>query len=384
MTKDIHSKPFDEGTKIKLELFRLYMREWLPVFIKQQVGKIEIYDFFAGEGTDTIGTPGSPLIILDELKAYCANLKQNNTEVLLHFNDVTPKKVDTLNSKVEEALVRCAGERKFGFCSVDDKSKSCPFTFKITNEDFGNLFEKIYPGLYASQSIPRFLFLDQYGIKHINSKVFGKLTSLKHSDLLFFISSSHIMRFKDQPEFQAYIATNKMDFSFSRPSECHRVIYKYYKSMLDGRPYFLGQFSIKKDSNYYGLIFGSNHHLGIKKFLDVAWKIDPHTGETNHDIDVDPIRGGLLEFDFEGTGSVNRTKKLTAFERDLVDFLEIPRNNKSIYIFALENGICISKTNEILKNLEKSSKLAFTGDARRKGGFYLDFNHAKTIYIQIK
>lgn len=384
MTKDIHSQPYDEGTKIKLQLFRMYLREWLPVFVKQKVKKIEVYDFFAGEGTDSAGNIGSPLIILDELKTYCANLKANQIDVVLNFNDVSTKKVDVLKNKVLERLKECSEKKKFGFCTFSNGQTNCPFAFKLSNEDFNSYFNTIYPQLYASQSVPRFMFIDQYGIKHVNSDIFRKLTRLRLTDFLFFISSSHIMRFKDQPEFQTYIATNRMSFSDSRPAECHRVIYKYFKTMLDSPQYFLGQFSIKKDSNYYGLIFGSNHPLGIRKFLDVAWKIDPHTGETNHDIDDDPVRSGLLEFDFEGTGRTNRIKKLTAFESDLINFMGIPRTNKSIYIFALENGISIPKTNEVLRNLEKSSNLAFTGDPRQKSSYYLDYKPTKTIYIQAR
>ena len=31
--RNLHQKPFDEGTRDKLELYREYLREWLPVFI---------------------------------------------------------------------------------------------------------------------------------------------------------------------------------------------------------------------------------------------------------------------------------------------------------------------------------------------------------------
>lgn len=31
--RNLHRKPFDEGTRGMLELYREYLREWLPVFI---------------------------------------------------------------------------------------------------------------------------------------------------------------------------------------------------------------------------------------------------------------------------------------------------------------------------------------------------------------
>jgi hypothetical protein len=124
--------------------------------------------------------------------------------------------------------------------------------------------------------------------------------------------------------------------------------------------------------------------LGLKKFLDVAWKIDPHTGETNHDIDDDPIRSGQTTIDFFGTGSSNKVKKLAGFENELLLFLKSQQSNRNIYTFALEKGISISKTNSILNELESQDKLKFFGDNRQKGGFYLDYDHEKKIMIQAK
>lgn len=68
MSRDIHKKPFDEGTKAKLAIFRDYLKEWLPVFFakKKEIyyPQINIYDFFSDPGTDGNGSLGTPLIIL--------------------------------------------------------------------------------------------------------------------------------------------------------------------------------------------------------------------------------------------------------------------------------------------------------------------------------
>ena len=50
---NLHLKPFNEGTRDKLELYREYLREWLPVFINgSSVDIIQIFDFFAGAKSD--------------------------------------------------------------------------------------------------------------------------------------------------------------------------------------------------------------------------------------------------------------------------------------------------------------------------------------------
>jgi hypothetical protein len=64
---DFHKRPFDEGTLTKLQIFELYAREWLPVFLSPERpprSEIHLFDFFAGPGTDSDGELGSPLRLL--------------------------------------------------------------------------------------------------------------------------------------------------------------------------------------------------------------------------------------------------------------------------------------------------------------------------------
>jgi len=384
MAKDIHAKPFDEGTKIKLELFKLYFREWLPVFTKNKSERIEIYDFFAGEGTDSEGLYGSPLIILDELKAYCNDFLYNPTKVVVNFNDYSTVKSSLLDVNVNLKLQDCSNECNYGFCKTPENKLNCPFEIHNYNRDFQDFFATEYERFNKTTQTPRFILIDQYGIKHVTTEVFNQLTGLQKTDFLFFISSNHIRRFKEHPGFKTYIDNEKLDFSESRPAECHRVIYNYYKSLLNGKRYFLGQFSIKKNNNIHGVIFGSSHPLGLEKFLNAAWKIDPHTGETNYDIDEDHIRVGQLSMDLFETGNPDKIKKLASFEEELINFLKIAQSNQSIYIFALERGICLSKAREVLSSLEKANRLIFSGDNQQKGAFYLNYNPEKKIYIQSK
>lgn len=92
--RDIHEKPFDEGTLAKLDLFRLYLREWLPVFISAKKiywKTLNIYDFFSGPGQDINGVYGTPLIILEELKPYFPDIISKNLIVNLYFNEYDKK-----------------------------------------------------------------------------------------------------------------------------------------------------------------------------------------------------------------------------------------------------------------------------------------------------
>jgi three-Cys-motif partner protein len=382
---DIHREAFDEGTKAKLELLRLYIRGWLPVFIsdtKVTYPNIEIYDFFAGEGQDSIDTHGSPLIILNEMKTYCADLVRKRIRLTILFNDANNSKYLKLNTSKDNFLIKCAQNKKFGFCMNENGLPNCPFSIKLENSDFTELFNSLNASFKSNLTVPRFMFIDQYGIKQVTKKVFQDLVSLAKTDFLFFISSSYLKRFKELPEFKKYIDDNQIDFSDTKPTQCHRVVFQYFKRLVNKEPYFLGQFSIKKGSNVYGLIFGSNSHLGMRKFLDVAWKMDPFTGEANHDIDDDSIRTGQLSLNFDN--SANKIKKLYFYEQNLMEFLRNPKLNKEVYVYSLEQGVNIPKTNEILRRLEKEQRIIAEGQDRQKGAFYLDYNPDKQIKIRIK
>jgi hypothetical protein len=202
---------------------------------------------------------------------------------------------------------------------------------------------------------PRLMFLDQYGIKEIGNSVFKKLISFKRTDFIFFISSSFIRRFNEMEEFKTYINIKKEKFDESKPFHSHKVVFEYYKSLINTE-YTLAPFSIKKQKNIYGLIFGSNHSLGLEKFLKVAWKINPHTGDANFNIDEEDIIDGQVSM-FEED---NKIKKIALYEKELTELI-VRGQIKTIYdcyLFTLSYGCLPKHCNELIKFLVKSNKIA--------------------------
>src|SRR5438105_14528078 len=103
--RDLHHKPFDEGTKTKLKIYRSYIRAWLQVFLHADAfrGKpLQFFDFFCGPGEDATGEPGSPLILIDELLAQRANIEQRDHEIHIFFNDKDPEKIKNLKRLCSE------------------------------------------------------------------------------------------------------------------------------------------------------------------------------------------------------------------------------------------------------------------------------------------
>jgi len=341
MSKNHFNKPFDDGTKAKLEIFRNYLKEWLPVFIssyeKTHWENIFIYDFFAGEGKDVNGTHGSSLIILDVLNEFEYLIANTKVKINVIYNEKDEKTFEILSNHIN----------KFHF----NKDK---VNVKLHNMPFQDLFLELYPKMIAQDSLPKLMFLDQFGIKEITNDIFKKLISFKRTDFIFFISSSFVRRFNELPEFKNYLSITKENFEDTKPFHSHKIVFQYYKSLVDTN-YILAPFSIKKGINIYGLIFGSNHTLGIEKFLKVGWKINPNTGDANYNIDEEKIIEGqpsLFEED-------NTIKKLSLLDSVLRRYIldEKETSLYRLYLKTLEFGCQPKHCNEVLRKLEKENKI---------------------------
>jgi three-Cys-motif partner protein len=125
--RDLYRKPFDDGTKTKLEIYRRYVRAWLQVFLHSEKfrGKpLQFYDFFAGPGEDSRGEPGSPLILIGELLAERSNIKQGGHDIRIFFNDQDSAKIGSLRQ----------------LCM----KKSLPWQPRFESLDFGDAFKKVF------------------------------------------------------------------------------------------------------------------------------------------------------------------------------------------------------------------------------------------------
>ncbi|KJF41835.1 three-Cys-motif partner protein TcmP [Draconibacterium sediminis] len=348
-SNDIFNKGFDEGTQIKLYILHKYLQEWLPVFLKRRQKywtDISLYDMFAGEGKDSEGVNGSPLIMLEELFPYCKTIKDESLRLNVLFNEVDKKRYEALKQNISEKLMECKNSE------MCPKTKDCILKVYEENKDFKQLFGEWYPFMQNTAQLPRFMFLDQFGIKQITEDIFEQLVSLKRTDFIFFISSSFANRFAEQPEFQTYLKLNRESFDPTKPHHCHRVVFNYYKQLIPrGTEYYLAPFSIKKGPNIYGLIFGTNHLLGIEKFLNICWGINKNTGDANYDIDnekINPIEPSLwAEHDI--------SNKIQVFQNELKNKVlsNDLETNVEVYRWTFEMGCLPKHANEVLRELRK-------------------------------
>ncbi|MGH1600821.1 three-Cys-motif partner protein TcmP [Campylobacter majalis] len=357
MAKDMHRKKWDEATLTKLLVFEALVFEWLNIVLEaakkfNNHKKIAIYDLCCGTGHDADGKEGSPLRIINVLikKTLDSNIKIN-----IYLNDKESCKID----KLEKFITKNNIDKKLMSKNVFINFSSCDISeYQLNKDAYFNL-----------------IFLDQYGIEH--SQKINEFMS-KGTDILMFISSANIKRFKDMDSFKKYLGSeiSKISFEGMTNYETHKVVAGYFKRMYP--KYHIAQFSLVKDNkNTNGLIFFSEHRKGQEKFLEAAWKVDPVNGEGNKNLhnDFDKQEGSLF-FDENSP-----TSKMENYKQDLIDFLKDYKSNTEIKNFSLDMGFLTKHTTSILRELEANKKIERIGGKEK--AFYLTEKNEK-IQIRFK
>lgn len=373
---DFHLKGFDDATKVKLDIFRGYIREWLSVFMTRPKyanndykAKLSIFDLFSGPGYDNNKNPGSPIIIADEISSYCKSREdfRATVHVDLFFNDSNESHIESLKKNI--------GENACG--------KPC-CKYHYSSEPFREIFQNSLPVLQDSTSA-KLVIMDQFGVKEVTPDILTFLAACNKTDVLFFISSSFVKRFIETPEIGSKFKLNISEVKNVEYNAIHRLMCNHFRDEINSENYFLAPFSLKKGPNIYGIIFGSSSLYGLEKFLQVCWKIDNQTGEANYSIEDEAFWNGKLSLFPEE----NSIKKIDLFKKELLNFFIEAKTNNETYRFALLKGFPPSKTNEVLRELQDENAIETMtipdNLPARKGSFYLGHtNYTEALKINIK
>ena len=348
---DHHSKPYDEGTLNKLEIFSSYVESWLPTFIMQKnITEINIVDFFAGLGYDSEGKPGTPILILEKINVFFGNLMKNNTIINLFLNEYNSYKYNALVENCQSYLNNNSRLKKF-------------VNVHYSNEDFNSIYQKI---IEITSYHPNLFLIDQSGIKFTNQNNFNTLLKLKRTDFLFFISSSFFKRFSNEDEFSKHLKINEEELSSNPYNFIHRVVLDKYKSLIPKESeLMIFPFSIKKAANIYGIIFGSKHILGVEKFLKIAWDKNRVNGEADYDIDEDENKTQLL-LNFDNPEQSKQLTKIEAFKNKVEELLKQKKcvTNKELYYFTCDHGHIAQHTIGKLRELKRNKNINYKGHTK--------------------
>lgn len=345
-SKNIHIEPFDKGTITKLEIFEDYAQAWIPTFVMQpHVAEIHIFDFFSGPGYDSENVPGSPIRILGKINEHYGNIMASKTRIVLHLNEYEPNKKK--QDKFELLKENCQN-----FLDKNPKFKYF-LTLNFYNENAEELFFKLIPTI---SKYPSIVYLDQNGVKFISQEYINQLEKLKTTDFLYFVSSSFFKRYGKTEEFKKALEIDVAELEAEEYRNMHRLVLNKMNSRLPAKTELkLFPFSIKKNANIYGIVFGAKKYAAVHKFLTIAWKRNELNGEADFDIDEDNKKNQLTFF--EG----KRMTKIEKFQADLESKLlgKASVTNKVVLIYTYQCGHIPKHAEEVLKRLKKQGKLNY-------------------------
>jgi three-Cys-motif partner protein len=344
--KDLFDDPFDDGTLIKLEIFENYVEAWLPTFIMAKRKNIGIFDLFAGSGYDKNGVPGSPIRILKQINHQLTNILKNGTTIQLYLNAFDKDKGKS-KRKYEQLKLACSEYIQ----SHPDLNRLVQIHY--FNEDCAQLFIKLLPSIKAN---PALVFLDQNGIKFLADKYLLELEKLKETDFLYYVSSSYFWRLGETPEFKAHVDIDLQELKEYGYERVHRSVIKQLRRRLPVNTQLkLYPFSIKKEQNIFGIIFGATHPLAVDKFLDISWKRNTVNGEANFDIDGDTEVQQLALF---GAPKLKKIDQFKANIRRLVLSGEIS-NNSELLDFTYSEGHIPTHAKETLMKMKADGEVRY-------------------------
>lgn len=339
--KNLHSEPFSEETITKLEIFEAYACEWLPTFIMAGAKMVHIFDFFAGTGYDKTGIAGSTIRILTEVKKQIKIILQKKTKVHFFINEYDKKKFAQLKEACEAFLVE------------NPQLTSAGVELHYYNEDFEVLYDKLESSI---GKVPSLVYLDQNGVKFTSDKYFLGICQKPTTDFLYYISSSYIIRFGETSEFQNIFHVNMEEIHKQPYKYIHQTILNHLRQRLPlDSKVKLYPFTIKKNANIYGIVFGATHVRAVDKFLKTAWAVNDVNGLANFDIDDDASKAQGVLFGEQPLTKIEAFK--LGLNRKILNG-EI-KNNRDAYLYTMDEGHICKHASDEIKKMKKDGLISY-------------------------
>lgn len=194
----------EEHSRRKHKILREYVFDYLTVRCKrpqQERFRLAIVDGFSGGGRYQCGTPGSPLIFIEELKraVEAVNTQRSvggmgtiEVECLIIFNDASRDAIELLKTHVGPVLA--------------DIVQTCPklhLRIEYLNEVFEIAYSKIKGFLEQGRYRSVLFNLDQCGHSHVErGTILDIMNSYPAAEIFYTFAISSLLAFlqKDQPE----------------------------------------------------------------------------------------------------------------------------------------------------------------------------------------
>ena len=342
----------EEHTRRKHKILREYLSRYLTVrcaFPQQTKFRLAIVEGFAGGGRYKCGSPGSPLIFVDELRAAAEgfNLKRSadgmaplDIECFLILNDAEPGTVNILKSNVEPMLAAAMSEVP---------------KLHVQAVYYEKPFEVLYPEIKELLEQGRYqnvLFnLDQYGYTDVEMTTLADIgASFASAECFYTFGISSLLSFlsKTNPALLA----RQLAFLGAKPADlsvldglmsknewlgtAERLVFETFRSCA---PY-VSPFSINNPDGWrYWLMHFANNYRARQEYNNILHQnssMQAHFGRSGLNmLTFDPSHGegALYLFDVSGRTAAKQQllEDIPRLVTDFGDAVGIGQFYRSIY-----------------------------------------------------
>lgn len=370
-------------SRAKVEFYEKYLERYLPIMsLTKYVSTINIYDVFCGKGVYENGGEGSPVralkAIVDAKKKF-----PSSTKVALRLNDKDELNIESVRQYIAQAV---PGYEQY--CDV-----------KFAHVDAEKLLDNMTGWLQGTKNDERnLLFIDPYGYKTIHKETLKGLMRNGKTEIILFLPVSFMHRFKDyalEADTETIAPLRRFTEEFfpeghpmrnvDEEMNVHEYIDCLKEAFSYGGKYYTSSYQIEREKGkFFALFFMTSNLLGFEKILEVKWNLDEEDGNGFVLAKASPyVQMSLFEDDFAEAKRQEHSKRL---REAIVDYLKEPRDNSQLYEFVLRKGYLKQHGNGILKQLQDEGRLEVvdtaSGNAARKGSFYLTYEAAKTPKVR--
>jgi three-Cys-motif partner protein len=305
----------DDHTRRKHKILREYFYQYLIVRCANPIQpkfRLAVVDGFSGGGRYVCGSPGSPIIFIEELQRAINDVNANRAsqelnsrleiECLLILNDADTEVIDALKSYMNAAIANC--------------EEICP-TLELKIIYLNDKFIKSYASiknLIISGRYSNVLFnLDQYGYSAVDHIMLCDITkSTPSAEVFYTFSIESLLAFlsrTDQKLLKAQLKplgasigdlqANGLMSNNAFLGMAERIVFDTFKAAAR----FVSPFSIRNPDGWrYWLIHLANNHRARQVYNDVLHGngTQAHFGRSGLNmLSYDPSQGGNILYLFE-------------------------------------------------------------------------------------
>lgn len=262
-------------SKIKHEIVKEYVHEYVRVrcsLPQQERFRLSFVDGFCGAGYYDCGTLGSPLIVLETLKAVSSEINFQRSvdgfkpilfEFSMYFNDLSPFAIQALRVRVDEFLEEHRAD-----------PSGAIFRVEYFEGDFGKNFSSISQRVLASRVRNTIFNLDQYGHSDVSEAHLRSALSLTRSSEVFltfsiksFLAFISPAKRQDRRIFGGQISEVSLHKSKKEwLAAVEMVVFEEFKELAN----FVSPFSINNQTGWeYWLVHFANSFRARQVYNDI-------------------------------------------------------------------------------------------------------------------